>query len=243
MIYSTNYYYFKSAISKENCDKIKELGNSKLFENAVTRGEKQKTENNKMPIDTKTFQKIKREGGNIDNYYIRDSKVSWLNDQWIYNLIHPFVHEANKKAGWNVDWDWSESCQFTKYEPGGFYAWHQDASADNTQMYKRYIHGLTEESLNTKKIPKTYLRNNMMIGKTRKLSVTVNLTDPSEYEGGNLMFDFGEHSENNRFHLCKEAREQGSIIVFPSSVYHMVQPIEKGTRYSLVMWNLGRPLR
>ena len=57
------------------------------------------------------------------------------------------------------------------------------------------------------------------------------------------MFDFGEHSTNNRFHICKEAREQGSIIVFPSSVYHMVEPVTKGTRYSLVMWNLGRPLR
>lgn len=57
------------------------------------------------------------------------------------------------------------------------------------------------------------------------------------------MFDFGEHSKDDRFHKCEVAREQGSIIVFPSFVYHMVEPITRGTRYSLVMWNLGRPLR
>jgi hypothetical protein len=34
---------------------------------------------------------------------------------------------------------------------------------------------------------------------------------------------------------------KGSIVVFPSFVWHRVNPIIKGTRYSLVMWNLGRP--
>ncbi len=242
MIYTTHYYYFKSAISKENCEKIKSLGLSKMPETAVTRGDKQKNDNEKLPIE-KTYEDIRKEGGNVEDYYVRDSKVSWLNDQWIYDLLHPYVHKANKQAGWNLDWDYSESCQFTKYEPGGFYSWHQDASADNGNMYRRYIHGLTEETLNTKKIPKCYLRNNMMVGKTRKLSVTLNLTDSSEYEGGNLMFDFGEHSDDNRFQLVEEAREQGSIIIFPSPVYHKIEPVTQGTRYSLVMWNLGRPLR
>ena len=41
--------------------------------------------------------------------------------------------------------------------------------------------------------------------------------------------------------VCEEIRPKGSIIVFPSFLYHQVTPITKGTRYSLVMWVLGRP--
>ena len=40
---------------------------------------------------------------------------------------HPYIHEANQKAGWNFDWDWSESCQFTKYGVGQYYGWHCDS--------------------------------------------------------------------------------------------------------------------
>ena len=39
----------------------------------------------------------------------------------IYKEIHPYIHEANEKAGWNFDWDWSESCQFTKYGVGQYW--------------------------------------------------------------------------------------------------------------------------
>jgi len=239
----TPYYYFKSALSVDECNRIKDLGVSKMPENAATRGQREKLDNQKKPVSS-TYEKIRNQGGNIDDYYVRDSKVSWLSDTWIYELIHPFIQEANKKAHWNYEWDYSENCQFTQYDaPGGFYGWHQDASADSANMYKRYIHGITEEQLGTKEIPVSYTRHNDYIGKTRKLSVTVNLSSQEEYEGGNLMFDFGEHTEIDRFHICEEAREQGSIIIFPSFVYHKVEPVTKGTRYSLVMWNLGKPLK
>ena len=39
-----------------------------------------------------------------------------------YNLI--FISKSN--AGWNFQWDFSESCQFTKYTKGQFYDWHCD---------------------------------------------------------------------------------------------------------------------
>jgi PKHD-type hydroxylase len=42
---------------------------------------------------------------------------------------------------------------------------------------------------------------------------------------------------------CEEIRERGSIVVFPSHVWHRVKPVTKGTRYSLVIWNLGYPFR
>ena len=78
--------------------------------------------------------------------------------------------------------------------------------------------------------------------------MTCQLTDGSEYEGGELEFDFRNydpHMRDEAKHL-KQAEEilpKGSIIVFPSFVWHRVKPVTKGTRYSLVMWNLGYPFK
>lgn len=78
-------------------------------------------------------------------------------------------------------------------------------------------------------------------GKVRKISMTLNLTDPTKYEGGNLKFDLGPHMRGNRFKVCDDSRSQGSIIVFPSFTYHCITPVTSGTRYSLVFWCLGNP--
>ena len=78
-------------------------------------------------------------------------------------------------------------------------------------------------------------------GKVRKISMTVNLTDPNNYDGGNLKFDLGPHIKKDRFKVCDDIRPQGSAIVFPSFTYHCVTPVTKGTRYSLVLWCLGKP--
>ena len=80
-----------------------------------------------------------------------------------------------------------------------------------------------------------------MWDKVRKISMTVNLTDPKNYAGGNLKFDFGPHNGANRFKVCKEIRPTGSIIIFPSFMYHCITPVTRGTRYSLVLWSLGKP--
>ena len=78
-------------------------------------------------------------------------------------------------------------------------------------------------------------------GKVRKISMTVNLADPKNYDGGNLKFDLGPHTDEDRFKVCDDIRPQGSAIVFPSFTYHCVTPVTKGTRYSLVLWCLGKP--
>ena len=78
-------------------------------------------------------------------------------------------------------------------------------------------------------------------GKVRKISMTLNLTESSNYEGGNLKFDLGPHVKENRFKVCDEIRPKGSVIIFPSFIYHCVTPVTSGTRYSLVLWCLGKP--
>ena len=81
-------------------------------------------------------------------------------------------------------------------------------------------------------------------GKIRKLSVTVSLSDDTDYEGGDFEFDFrNTDSGSNQPRLCKEIRPKGSVVVFPSFVWHRVKPVTSGTRYSLVIWNLGWPFK
>ena len=70
----------------------------------------------------------------------------------------------------------------------------------------------------------------------RKLSVTVQLSDPEDYEGGDLQFMI-----NNRIESAP--RKKGTIVVFPSFMVHRVTPIESGTRYSIVGWLSGPPYR
>jgi PKHD-type hydroxylase len=151
----------------------------------------------------------------------RDSNIAWLNDRWIYKEIQPFIHQANRLANWNFDWSFSESCQFTKYGPGQHYGAHCDS---------------WESPYANKDNPDTF-------GKIRKLSVTCSLSDPSEYEGGELEFQFRNQDDPTPKKKCVEILPRGSICVFPSFVWHEVRPVTKGVRYSLVIWNLGYPFK
>ena len=247
-----SYYYFESALSADFCKRIKEAGLvkiKKMLSNnesvyATTFGDNSKHNiPNGAPKKALTTEQIKKLDNNLP-IYVRDSKVAWLNDQWIYDEILPYVHRANKEAGWHWQIDGTESFQFTVYDNNGFYGWHKDGGSDHFAKYKRYMHGLTPVALKENgNIPAGYVVMNNMVDKVRKISLTINLNEPTDYEGGNLMFDFGHHTEGERFHECKEIRPQGSIIVFPSFLDHCVTPVTKGTRYSLVLWCLGDPFK
>ena len=114
---------------------------------------------------------------------------------YIKNYIHTFI-KANKNAGWNFEWDRSESCQFTKYKHNQYYDWHCDSWA------KPYDKPNSPDN-----------------GKIRKLSMTCQLTDGSEYEGGELEFDFRNYDPNMRdeFKHLKQAKE-----ILPKGFYHCI---------------------
>jgi PKHD-type hydroxylase len=253
------YFWFKEALTPEQCQKIINLGVGEIdnikkaggVTEATTFGNNhkqafEKTGREVIPQQDKTIEELKQQVGENKNVeqerYVRDSEVAWFNDTWLYELIHPFLHKANNEAGWNYEWDFSESFQFTKYNKGGFYGWHADGTSCNFGKYKRHIPGVSPTTPDGGPI-KGYTDNHNMIGKVRKLSITINLNKPDEYDGGNLKFDFGPHAAGKRFHEVEEIRPQGSIIVFPSYVYHQVTPVTRGTRYSLVLWSLGQPFR
>ncbi|MFT5779237.1 MAG: PKHD-type hydroxylase [Crocinitomicaceae bacterium] len=70
----------------------------------------------------------------------------------------------------------------------------------------------------------------------RKLSITIQLSDPNDYEGGDLQFMINEK-------IVAAPRAKGTIIIFPSFMMHRVTPITKGTRQSIVGWVSGPPFR
>jgi PKHD-type hydroxylase len=70
----------------------------------------------------------------------------------------------------------------------------------------------------------------------RKLSFTLQLSNPDEYEGGDLCL----YAQDKPIIAN---RNQGFITVFPSYVLHEVTPVTKGTRYSLVSWITGKPFK
>jgi len=198
------YYYFIAQISEEICnDIIKQGVDNNLVKGTVYPLDDNNTEDTQPDIEEKT----------------RTSKVSFLSDKWIYDIIHPLIAEANQKSSWNFEYSNTEPMQFTQYGLNEFYNWHHDSAP----------HPFRDVHPNFN-------------GKIRKLSSIINLSKPGDYEGGNLEFDFRNLSEkSSNIRVCNEIKEQGSIVIFPSFIYHRVTPITKGTRHSLVSWTVGYP--
>jgi PKHD-type hydroxylase len=73
-------------------------------------------------------------------------------------------------------------------------------------------------------------------GPVRKLSLTIQLSAPADYDGGELALQIGAEPQ-----LME--REQGQMVIFPSYVLHAVRPVTRGVRYSLVAWVAGLPFR
>ena len=99
----------------------------------------------------------------------------------------------------------TENAQFTEYPEGGFYDWHMDC--DVNMQHEPPV---------------------------RKISMTLLLNDPSEFEGGDL-----ELMAPGKFATLK----QGHAIVFASFLNHRVNPVKRGVRQSLVVWFGGKPFR
>jgi PKHD-type hydroxylase len=199
MILNNYWWTFKGALPKRICDDILEYGKSLKDEKAKTWGYRGKE---LTPSIEKKLDKT------------RNSNVVWMDSRWIYREIQPYVEIANRNAGWNYHWDWSESCQFTKYEGSKkqHYNWHTDSGKDIGPN-----------------------------GKIRKLSMIVALVDGDEYEGGDFEINLSNPEREDNIVFIQDAKVKGTIVVFPSFVWHRITPVTSGTRYSLVNWHQGRP--
>jgi len=150
--------------------------------------------------------------GNLDealyNKEVRNSKIGWwFESHWVSSIFSHYIAIANKQQ-WEYDLNVLLGIQVSTYEaPDGHYKWHSDYGTSKNNEF------------------------------TRKLSASLLLTDPEDYEGGDL--EFIDYHGNN----ILSPKERGSIIVFDSRIPHRVTPVTKGKRCSLVTWMYGPKLR
>ena len=148
---------------------------------------------------------------------VRHCKTCFLNYyQELDNLFGILVEDFNRNhSGWNYDIECMESIQLTHYFEHDFYDWHVD------------------------KLPKHIIKND--VSYNRKISATVWLNDPEEYEGGEFDIEIKGPREDIRYDTLKLPK--GSIVIFPSDRWHRVRPVTSGVRKSLVLWFQGPSFR
>ena len=151
---------------------------------------------------------------------VRKTDIGFITDK--DNMVNKVAWHFLREANkiqFHYKLDYFQPVQFARYRNGGHYDWHQDASGINPH------------------------------GESRKLSLTFCLTDPKDYEGGELEFFGGDRQmEDMKLpdgtnitgeQIKQDIRDQGSVIVFDSRDFHRVTPCTKGTRYSIVCWTVG----
>lgn len=138
---------------------------------------------------------------------IRSSSVSWIKwDEWIPGIMYNMVYGANK--------------EYFKFDIGHFHSEIQSTiyTAEHKDHYNWHVDNSTQSIYKDQE---------------RKLSISLVLSDPNEYEGGELEFNYYHEFEVS----CKPPK--GSAIIFPSWIPHKVNPVTKGKRISLVGWVHG----
>ena len=205
---TNEWFYFTDIIDKATCKKIINVAGN------VWQG----TEVNVNKAISEEERKTGRVLQNESNPKIRISNIHWTREQWMYDLIWPYMVTANQDAGWRYAIKSAETMQITRYKKGGHYDFHYDGCGDHLSAYSEP-------------------GNIFMDGPVRKLSMTLLLND--NYEGGE--FQFTSYAKEKCKISTPEFNNVGSIIVFPSYIEHRVAPVTKGFRYSLVTWFLGPP--
>ena len=152
-------------------------------------------------------------GKELDHEY-RKSNISWIPFAKaipIYQVISQWIERINNNSFGFDTIQITEQGQYAEYSKGGFYNWHMDTSIEMVAMPT-----------------------------VRKISMTLLLNDPKEFEGGDLQIFCGNlfDSEKNNMML-----KRGYAIFFASFLLHRVKPVTKGNRKSLVMWFGGTPLK
>lgn len=158
----------------------------------------------------------------------RNSQNAWIpTSHWIGGFLWHYIQRANRENFLydirNID---GESIQFTRYREGEFYSWHNDAGL--ATHYKPTSAG---NRGNGQEIVQDFINENCEL--IRKLSIVVQLSNPDDYEGGNLQI----LSEDNTSYIAP--RKRGTVIVFDSRAQHRVLKVTKGVRKSLVAWVVG----
>lgn len=135
---------------------------------------------------------------------MRRSKVAWSHNEGIRNFLIRNFSGANR-IFFGYDVRDVYDIQYSEYDSSykGHYDWHIDCSKDG--LHDRWYE--------------------------RKLSMSLQLSGPDDYEGGLL--------EIQGVEIDDQWREKGTVIVFPSTKLHRVTPVTSGKRKALVSWMEG----
>jgi len=156
--------------------------------------------------------------GSEDGGSTRSSMVKWIPQtdewDWLYKRMMNLSKEANNEL-WKFDLKTAlESIQYTEYY------------ASENGHYDWH------QDIGPGDLPSK-----------RKVSITIQLSESEEYEGGELMICTGSNGtgqlDNNM--ICQ--RGKGVAVLFPSYMMHRVSPVTKGVRKSLVLWVGGSHYR
>jgi len=201
------------ALSPEVCEELIHIGkNTQLSHGAIG------------AADTPTFEQNSRK-----------SVISWIPDNCALqngmeiqkDIMWPLANQVNDDY-FGFDLTWHEANQFTTYTaPDEHYDWHCDGHFE--------LYGENE----------TPTPHPDAKGLYRKLSYSVILSHPDDSEGGDFSWiDFTSLNPQMDWGLIENtvpasARNQGTVIFFPSFMYHKVGRVSRGTRHSLVGWISG----
>ena len=147
-------------------------------------------------------------GKRVSNPDFRSSKVCWVPKErphlWVYKRMGELANELNKKY-WNFNiTGMMERIQIAEY------------SAEDSGHFDWHV------DLGSGLLSK------------RKISISVLLSDPDDYDGGDMQF-FTTRKEKTA------ARKRGTAVMFPSYMSHRVTPVTRGVRRSMVIWVSGPP--
>ena len=164
--------------------------------------------------------------GNGINKDKRNSQNAWIpTTHWVGGFVWHYVQRANRENFlYDINFIDGESMQFTKYSEGQYYGWHNDAGF--VTQYKPLGISSSRDDL-----ARDFVNKNIEL--VRKLSFVIQLSDPDDYEGGNLQL------LNECGNSFIAPRKRGTVIVFDSRMQHRVLKVKRGIRKSLVGWVVG----
>ena len=173
------------------------------------------------------------DGNNEVDVTRRQGLIGYFNDEpqyeWLFREIWSIVEQVNS-SNWKFNITAIEAPQYSIYNEGHYFGWHRDTMSNHTRTS---VGGSSDM--------------------TRKISMTIQLSDPSEYEGGYFDVPLDERIETavgnlddpvvpeNGPNIPEALLPKGTILAFPSVVTHRVTPIKSGVRRSLVIWANGPP--
>ena len=173
--------------------------------------------------------KFLRQNG-IDNGQVgedvRKSRNAWIDSSnWVGGFVWHYIMRANRENFmYDIEGIDTNEIQYTEYQKGEYYDWHVDDSIGRCLFNDKVLSSQNNQGENIAILAGEYIR---------KLSFTIQLSDPEDYEGGELEFKV---KDDEPFFA---PNKKGTIIVFDSRTYHRVREVKSGVRRSLVGWVVG----